>query len=73
MSKLKLYIIIIFIIIVSGVIFLSCANLDKLIYEKKWKLEEYDDWYFIVDSGEIAGFINYRLDRTYNENGEKRY
>ncbi len=40
---------------------------------KKWKLEEYEDYYFVVDEGNPVGYARFHLERFYNENGEQRY
>jgi hypothetical protein len=50
-----------------------CTNIGEVILRKKWKLEEYDNWYLIVEEGNPVGYINYELERYYTPNEEQRY
>lgn len=52
---------------------LYCSSFKNIIMRKKWKLEEYEDYYFVVDEGNPVGYAKFHLDRYYNENNEQRY
>ncbi len=67
-KKVILLILFLFVMLLS-----FCSNIGNVILRKKWKLEEYNNWYLIVEEGNPVGYLNYKLERYYNDNNEQRY